>query len=209
MEDFPADAAKAAVLIVKTHVPAPPLQFLTTFTRGHTLLTVREPRDAIASLMLRFRHEFDLCLADVAAGAERMVGLSRTGQPLVLRYEDRFYEDRAVLDAVASELGLPVSKAAADRIFRSLQAERVRQTIRTLARRGRFGQVPTPDSFHAKTHWHPGHVGDTRIGKHVEVLSAKQQRTVLAATRDYCLTFNYDVNRASRKRRTRPRPSPQ
>jgi hypothetical protein len=202
LDDFPGGAAKASILIVKTHIPAPSLQFLTAFARGRTLLSVREPRDAIASLMLRFHHEFELCLSDVSAGAQRMLELRKAAQPLVFRYEDRFYEDRAVLDSVAAQLDFSVSRAARSCIFRSLQVESVRKTIRTLAARGRFGPKPNPDSFHPKTHWHPGHVGDTRIGKHVEVLSAKQQQAVLMATRDYCLAFNYEVSRPPPKRRS-------
>src|ERR1051326_1824676 len=51
ISDFPAGAERSKILVVKTHIPSPSLLFLTLFTRGTVFMTVREPRDAIASLM--------------------------------------------------------------------------------------------------------------------------------------------------------------
>ena len=69
IEDFPSEAEAADLLVIKTHIPSQPLLFLTAFTRGTILITVREPRDSIVSLMRRFGHRFDVCLEEVGRSA--------------------------------------------------------------------------------------------------------------------------------------------
>ncbi|HEY8696139.1 MAG TPA: sulfotransferase domain-containing protein [Rhizomicrobium sp.] len=188
---FPANAEFAGQLAVKTHIPSASLQFLARFVRAKIFITVREPRDAIASLMQRFDHEFANCLAEVAAGAERIIELSKAPNVLILRYEDGFYDRPEGVSQVAAHLGARISAATRDRIFRSLTREEVKRKIDALERKGVFGRSPDPDRFDPKTHWHPGHVGDGTIGKFETVLSAKQRSAVLAALQDYCRTFGY------------------
>lgn len=188
---FPPDAELAGQLVVKTHIPSASLQFLARFARAAIFITVREPRDAIASLMQRFDHEFANCLAEVAAGAERIVELSKAPNVLILRYEDGFYDRPEGVSRVAAHLGAKISASTRDRIFRSLTREEVKRKIDALERKGVFGRSPDPDRFDPKTHWHPGHVGDGTIGKYQAVLSARQRSAVLAELQDYCRTFGY------------------
>jgi hypothetical protein len=188
---FPGNAEYARHLVVKTHIPSNSLQFLARFARATIFITVREPRDAIASLMQRFDHKFENCLAEVAAGAERIIELSKARKVLILRYEDGFYDRPRGVSQVAAHLGVKISASKRDRIFHSLTREAVQRKIGDLERKGVFGRLPDPDRFDPKTHWHPGHVGDGTIGKYSEVLSAKQQAAVLAKLGDYCRRFGY------------------
>src|ERR1041385_6431800 len=48
IDTFPKQAEYASDLVVKTHIPSRSLQFLITVAAGRVLLTVRDPRDAIA-----------------------------------------------------------------------------------------------------------------------------------------------------------------
>jgi hypothetical protein len=189
--------------VVKTHIPSAALLFLARFLGGASFLTVREPRDAIASLMQRFHHTFDNALAEVAAGSVRMVALAED-RPFLLRYEDRFFDDPHTVHRVARRLGLKLTDARLAAIHTSLTRDKVHEKIRALTRKGTFGKRPDPDCFDHATHWHPGHVGDGRIGKFVTVLSYGQERAVLAATRDYCAAFAYP-ERTSPKTRGKPR----
>ena len=191
LRGFPTGAEQASALVVKTHIPSPSLEFLTRFARGKVLITVREPRDAVASLMQRFDHRFASCLKEVAANAARMVDLFRNGDALVLRYEDRFYDWPETLDEIARHLHVKVPRSILRRTFVSLTAPSIQKRILSLSSRGAFGTAPTPDSFDPKTHWHPGHVGDRRIGKYAAVLTPKMQQAVLHAMRDYCAVFRY------------------
>jgi hypothetical protein len=186
---FPPGIEKARELVIKSHEPSDALLFLTRFARGRMFLTVREPRDSVASLMQRFGHSFEGALKDVTLEAERIVALARGHKPMTLRYEDGFTEREATVGRVARHLGVTLSKAAQRRIFRALTPDAVRRKIATLQDKGTFGT--NPDEFDPATHWHPRHVGDGRIGKYKSVLTEDQQKRIMAATKEYCREFGY------------------
>jgi hypothetical protein len=192
VKDFPPGAERATVLVVKTHIPSAALILLAQFLGGRIFLTVREPRDAIASLMQRFRHEFDGALREVSAGGARMVALAQV-RPFLLRYEDGFTERPQTVRAIARHLGLTLPAAMLDAIHASLSRDTVRARIAALARKGVFGKRPDPDRFDPATHWHHGHVGDGAVGKYAAVLSPGQERAVLASLRTYCAAFGYPL----------------
>jgi hypothetical protein len=188
---FPKGSEKARYLVVKSHVPSESLLLVTRLSRGPILLTIREPRDSVVSLMQRFRFTFDAALKDVGEEAARIVEFSRARDVMLFRYEDRFHEDAGTVAEVAAVLGVRAPKAMRQRIFASLTPKSVKRAIRTLKGRGSFGAAPKPEDFDPATHWHPGHVGDGRIAKYAEFLSAAQQAEVIATTRDYCRRFGY------------------
>jgi len=188
---FPRGSEQAQFLVVKSHVPSEPLLFVTRLTRGRIFLTIREPRDSVVSLMQRFRYSFEAALKDVAEEAARIVEFSRARDVVLLRYEDRFHEDRKTIAEVAALIGVRAPKALQQKIFKALTPDAVKRKIRNLKTQGVFGAAPKPEDFDPATHWHPGHVGDGRMGKYAEFLSAAQQEDVIAQTRDYCKRFGY------------------
>ncbi len=189
---LPVGAEKAQILVIKSHEPSRSILFLTRFARGKVLVSVREPRDSVASLMQRFGHSFESSLRDVRVGAGHVVALSRERGAMILRYEDGFADDERTVDHVARFLGVRLSKAARTRIFRSLTREAVQKKIEKLHK----GETD-PNAFDFTTQWHPGHVGDGRVGKFKKVLTAAQQRKIELATKDYSKAFGY---RRARKR---------
>jgi hypothetical protein len=191
MADFPRESEQAQFLVLKSHVPSEPLLFVTRLTRGPIFLTIREPRDSVVSLMQRFNHSFEAALKDVEEEAARIVEFSGARDVILLRYEDRFHEDEKTIAAVATLIGARVPKAAQQKIFKALTPDAVKRKIRNLKAQGAFGAAPTPDHFDPATHWHPGHVGDGRMGKYAEFLTAAQQEEILTRTRDYCKRFGY------------------
>jgi hypothetical protein len=187
---FPLDTERARVLVVKAHEPSRSLVHLMRL-RGCMFLSVREPRDAIASLLQRFGHGFEGALKETARQSARIVELARSEDMVTYRYEGGFCDRRETIHQIATALGIRVSKAVCEDIFRSLTREAVRQKIGKLQKRGAFGKKPNADSFDPGTHWHPGHVGDGEVGKYKKILSPSQQNRVLAATRPYCREFGY------------------
>jgi hypothetical protein len=171
--------------------------------RAKVIITVREPRDAIASLLQRFGHAFDVAFREVSEGAECLVELAAEGPCMVLRYEERFYDRVQTLSEIAKFLGVKVPHTTLARIHGSLTPGKVRRRIETLYRKGAFGNQPTSNSFDPLTHWHPGHVGDGRIGKYGTVLSAQQQRAVTRQTASYRRLFGYS---AGKPHKSKPRP---
>jgi hypothetical protein len=155
------------------------------------LITIREPRDAIASLMNRFGHTFETSLNEVSRGGERLIELSQTGRPLVLRYERNFISRPDTVERLCKKLRLVLSRDFVSQIVDSLKVENVERKIAALEKKGVFGVRPDPDRFDAKTHWHPGHIGNRQIGKYADVLSTQMQQRVLCAMANYCAKFGY------------------
>jgi len=171
-----------------------PSQSLCSFairTEIPVVMTIREPRDAIVSLMKRFAYSFESAFKAVAAGNEQMLRLHQSGAPFVLRYEDRFYDREETVGAVARFLGVDLSPAIQRHIFNSLTREEVSKKIETLRTKGVFGSFIRPVRYAPETRWQLGHIGDITIGQFAEVLTRAQQQRVGAASAGYCSEFGY------------------
>lgn len=188
---MPPGTERARFLVIKSHEPSGALLYLSRLTRGVLFVTLREPRDVIASLLQRFGHSFEGALIEAERQAARTVELLDHEKPLVFQYESGFTEKSASIDRIAKALGIRLSAAARERIQRSLTRDAVKRKIERLKKKGNFGARPNADSFDPGTQWHPGHVGDGSIGKYKKTLTAAQQKRVLAATRDYRKRFGY------------------
>lgn len=188
---FPTDTERARIVVIKAHEPSRSLVYLTRLTRGQMFLTLREPRDSIASLMQRFEHGFDGALKETARHAARIAELDTEEEMTTYRYEDGFFDRFETVGDIANALGIKVGKAAQMRIFQSLTRDEVRQKIGKLKKTGKFGKKPDANSFDTETQWHPGHVGDGKIGKFSGVLSPAQQKKVLSVTPAYTKRFGY------------------
>lgn len=199
--DFPALGDEIGRCAVKTHLPSPALQERARADRSPVLLSVREPRDAVASLMARFDQPFDGAARAVGDCAPYLVALEKAMPAMILRYEDRFYDRSETVDSVAGFLGVTLAPGAARDIHASLTPEKVGEALVELEQRGVFAPSLDPQQFDPVTHWHPRHVGDLKIGKHGEWLSPAQQASVLEATRLYCENFGYPADIANAEKR--------
>jgi len=188
---FPPDTERARVMVIKAHEPTKGMVYLARVTRGQIFLTLREPRDAIASLMQRFEHTFESAMSETERQSKRIAELDSEEDMITYRYEDGFFDRFETIGEIAHALGIKASKTTRERIYRSLTRDSVRQQIGKFKKTGKFGKKPDFNSFDRETQWHPGHVGDGKIGKFAGVLSSAQQKKVLAATKDYAKRFGY------------------
>lgn len=183
---LPKGSDTADTLVIKTHEPTDAILYLTRFSRGRMFVTVREPRDAAASLMQRFGHSFEGVLKDLTQEGAILAELKRKVPTATFHYEDKFTDDERTVGKIARHLGVELSEAARRRIFRAHSKEAVKKKIGKV-----MAEDAHPDSFDPKTHWHPGHVGDGRIGKYKSVLTGAEQKKVLAATLSFRRAFGY------------------
>jgi hypothetical protein len=188
---MPPGTDRAQFLVIKSHEPSNALLYLMRLTRGVLFVTLREPRDVIASLAQRFGHSFEGALTETERQATRTVEIVAQEKAQLFRYERGFTEKSASIDRIAKILEVRLSVAACERIQRSLTRDEVKKKIRLLEKKGSFGAQQNADSFDPHTQWHPGHVGDGSIGKYKGVLTAAQQKRVLAATQNYRKRFGY------------------
>jgi hypothetical protein len=192
-DDLPARPDPRA-LVLKSHAPGASLRWLLARGGGKAVLTLRDPRDAAASLLHRFGFDYPLVARRVAKSGAALPLLLDAGFPLlVLRYEDGFAARRETLDGLAAFLGLSPGAAVLDAVFAALTPDAVRRDIARLEAAGAFGAAPTAHSHDGATHWHPGHVGDGAVGKFARVLTEGQQGDIIRRTRPYQAAFDYPM----------------
>lgn len=181
-----ADENSAAV-VIKSHYADADMRDYVASRDAKCLLSIRDPRDCIASLMERFGESFDAALINVKASCDAVMRFCRPGMPgaLLLRYEDGFFLSPQVLTLLWQYLA-PSEEVDLSALGGRFTQESVTRFIATfglldparLVMRGR-------DVSDTVTHWHRSHFGDGKSGKWRSRLSSAQQdeanRTLLAA----------------------------
>ena len=117
------------------------------------IVSVRDPRDAVLSVMQRFGDPFDACVGGVGRDCLCARACADAGHD-VLRYEDGFFDDPATLRRLAARLGLAAPDAALDRIFADWRTDAVRARAAAVAslppeQRRDFGARLTLDAVDA------------------------------------------------------------
>ena len=164
--DMPDAASRAGRhLVLKSHQGSAALDALLAEQGAVILLSVRDPRDAVLSMVQRFRESFPRAAHALARDCARVIALAEAGHP-VLRYEDRFFADPATVARLAVQLGLAPTAAAREAIFARYTTEAVRDFTRTVPdlppeRLARDERV----TFARLTQIHHTHIGDARSGK--------------------------------------------
>lgn len=192
--NLPWDAPGSPLIIARTHNPMKDFEDYVVESGAPAVITVRDPRDALVSFRQRFpeslARDFDQALRAIAHSARRLVALHKRRALPVFRYEDGFIGQRDTFVRIAAMLGLEIADAQRDAILAGLAPEAVRKTIATLEQAGAIRGEAVWDR---ETHWHANHVGDGRIGKFRDALSAEEQLRIEDETREFCEHFGYAV----------------
>ena len=180
-------------LVVKTHGWAD-LPGFAAARDATVIVSVRDPRDAVLSVMQRFGDPLDACVGGVGRDCRCARECADAGHD-VLRYEDAFFDDPATLRGVAAALGLVVPDDALDRIFADWRTDAVRTRAAAVAslppgQRRDFGARLTLDAATLVTHTH---IGDGRSGKWREAFDAAMRARLTAFFAPFLLRFGYPL----------------
>ena len=160
------------------------------------IISVRDPRDAVASLMLYHSANFKQALMEVERAAATCARFATDPRATVLRYETRFTEDPATIDRIAVIFGHELPRHDRDRIFEESRRENVEKLISNLERlpsAERAGE----DLYDSNTQWHKLHAGRTgEVGKWRRALSQGQIARIEARLFDWMGTFDYTPTRS-------------
>lgn len=130
---IPDETARAGrSLVVKSHHGSAGLDDWLREAGAPLFLSVRDPRDAAVSMAQRFKAPLDHAAEWLANDCERMTRLAAGGLTPLLRYEDRFFEHKAVIAQLAVRLGLQPSSETIDAVFDRYRTEAVRDFARSL-----------------------------------------------------------------------------
>ena len=120
-----------------------------------------------------------------------LVTLAQECTPLILRYEDESSRSPQTIAGMARQIGLNVPFEVTERIATKLSAATVARTIEQMTVDGLLGRERSAAECDPQTQWHPHHVGDGRVDKYTENLSAAQIAVVSYATRKFMQFFGY------------------
>ena len=180
------------VLLFKGHVLGKSFQNLIRETPATLIVPVRDPRDAMCSLMNRFNYSFGHALHAVAMSAENILNVQTKLPHLILRYESGFTNSFESVFKIAHYAGLKLSADEANAVFESMKPQRVKELILSLEQSRTILANRPRSSVDPKTNWHPNHVGDLMIGKHKNQFSAEQLDLVNNRLANFIAHFRYD-----------------
>lgn len=163
---LPSDAERVGrVLLIKSHHGSAGLDAWLTENHAVGLVSLRDPRDACLSMAQRFNAPLAATVRWIGNDCNRLLRLVSPGQAM-LRYEDRFFEQPAVVANIAQALMLDVSPADIEAVFARYRTDAVRAFAASVAdlpaervvrvngfAMDRVTQILAP------------HIGDTRSGK--------------------------------------------
>jgi hypothetical protein len=188
-----AQAGGAACVVCKTHGVAG-LDRMARQDGARVIITVRDPRDAVLSLIERFGTPPQVALRGVAESCNAVLGCTAQHWP-VLRYEDGFFARADTVALLARHLGLDVAAAEVARIFAAWRTEAVRAfaaTVPTLPA-GRLVDDGGIFCFDRLTQVHRTHIGDGRVGKWRERFAPKAQAELGRVFAPFLDRFRYDM----------------
>ncbi len=174
----PADPPRGIFLDFADRLPAMPGQTLVVKTHGSEIaddlgqqaaaivITVRDPRDAIVSLMQHNKLPFEIALRMTEVSAWTCGRFMAHPRALVLRFEDRFFDDRRTVDRIAVRLSARLPAGESGRIFDALRRQEVDAFIaglemRPTTRRKVHAVTGQRDLYDPATGWHAHHAGRT------------------------------------------------
>ncbi|MBV8456307.1 MAG: hypothetical protein JO122_06800 [Acetobacteraceae bacterium] len=131
--------------------------------RAHAIIiSIRDPRDCVASLVKYHSLSFREALQDVEYAATNLADDRRA---ILLRYESQFTEKLETIDQIAAVFGQGLSPDQRNLAFRNSRREAIEKLISKLE------QCPSAqragnDIYDAERHWHKVHANRTgAIGK--------------------------------------------
>lgn len=188
---FEAPGLAGRHVVWKTHHGGPEFEALAWLTGATVILSVRDPRDAVVSLVQRFGVSDEAAMRMLAEDCRRAAQCAATGCAL-LRYEDGFFNDRATVAGLARLVDAQPSPETLERIFAAYRTEQVRAFAAALdrlpaERRGGGERLP-----HDKlTQIHRRHIGDGAVGKWRRLLEPARQRELTAFFASFLEAFGY------------------
>jgi hypothetical protein len=186
----------AAVLhIVKSHDLADEVAAELGRRAGRIVVTLRDPRDAVTSLMLYQRYGFAAALDVIAGSARFCARLAGDKRALVLRYESGFIDDPATLDRLAGVLGGVLRPDQRTALFALGRRATIEAEIAALPQQpATVRHPPSGDMFDPATQWHLHHAGRSgEVGRFRHMLRVWQIAEVEQRLGDTMAAFGYSA----------------
>jgi hypothetical protein len=156
-------------------------------------VSIRDPRDVVASLMTSQGHGFDKALRLTEASARLCSRFARDPRTALLRYESGFVDDPGTLVLLAARLDGTLAPQEQARIFDETRRAAIEQYIAGIEKMPTtLWSRQTGDYLDPATHWHRHHANRTgEIGRWRHVLSPGKTAIIEANLADWTAEFGY------------------
>jgi hypothetical protein len=161
------------------------------------IITIRDPRDAVASLMQHNGAPFDLALKVTEASAATCARFIAHRRAVLFKFEDRFFDDPATVERIAAMLPGALPQTESRRIFDELRRDSVDAFIANLealpTTERSFDELTGQwDTYDEATGWHKHHAGRTaEVGRWRCELSDRQAMIIQDNMQDLMARFGY------------------
>jgi hypothetical protein len=161
----PFETFAGKILLVKSHMSSEELEAWLDEQGALRILSIRDPRDAMLSMMQRFKMPLGAAAHAIKHDTARLERLAAPGQT-VWRYEDRFFDHYESVARLTAGLGLTVPETVQQGIFTRFTTTAVRDFAQSLASLPpeRLTKVG-PFDMDKVTQILTSHVGDGETGK--------------------------------------------
>lgn len=193
--DEPPEEAAAHTIVVKTHATTAYEELARRATA--IIVTIRDPRDAIASLLTHNKPPFDMALNVTEATAGMCGHFMSDPRAVALKFENRFFDDPATVAHIAARFPGALSDTDAARIFAALRRDAVDSFIADLetlpSATTEFDEVTGHwDTYDLLTGWHKHHAGRTaEIGRWRRELTSEQVTAIEQRLGGWMKRFGY------------------
>ncbi len=187
-------ALPAGHQIVKTHELDEKATAFIHARADNIVLSIRDPRDAVVSLMQHMRFPFANALDWIARSAVYAETLAADERTLLLKYEDGFVDDPATFDRFAALFGATLTPAQRAALFEGSRRAVIEAKI------ARLEELPTShkdarsgDVVDTDTQWHRHHANRTgEVGRWRRMLPADAIRVIEARLAAWMARFGYE-----------------
>jgi hypothetical protein len=185
------------LLVVKSHETDAWAEVLLAKAAGFIAISIRDPRDVVASMMQYQKRTFEDALDVTVKSAELCARMATAKRALLLRYEAGFIDDPATLDRLAIRLGGVLPAAERSRIFAATRRRKIEKYIARMAcKPGMLIHPENGDLLDPATHWHSHHANRTgEVGRWRRALTREQVREVKTRLGDWMEANFYSVGR--------------
>jgi hypothetical protein len=192
-DDIAKAVTDADILVVKTHAIQESALAWLAHNATTIMISIRDPRDAVASLMEYNGSPFGAALDFVVASLATCAAFRHDPRATLFRYEDRFTDQPETIQHIAMLLGGALPAGTHGRIVSELRREAIEDFI------SRLPLLPTAicdpksgDLYDQRTHWHRHHAGRTgAIGRWQQRLVPGQVMIAESTLQTWMEQFGY------------------
>jgi hypothetical protein len=193
-EALPADWFNSDALVIKSHHPDEAVSALLQRHADRIWIMIRDPRDAVASASTYIFPDFDSALDMVEQSALNCERLMRDRGASVLRYEDGFIDDPAMLDRFAEAFGGSLTPVERDELFQQTRRSAIETMIRGLSVDQTVDDGYRGHRVHLETQWHTHHMNRTgEIGRWHDSLDHDQLAEIDRRLGAWMKRFGYNT----------------